>query len=155
MRALASLAFLASCAIAQEPPLFQTGVALVHVDAEVAAPDGRILTGFTRDDFRVFDNGKEQRVVHFSAGDEPLDLIILFDISGSMRPKVRDVAAAAREGVQELRPGDRVSVMVFNSRTSVVSSFTEDLEAVQRTIQQDVLNTRFGGAALMEHVGGV
>jgi len=86
---LASLAFLASCGIAQEPPLFQTGVALVHVDAEVAAPDGRILTGFTRDDFRVFDNGKEQRVVHFSAGDEPLDLIILFDISGSMRPKVR------------------------------------------------------------------
>ena len=32
-----------------------------------------------------------------------------------MRPKVQEVAAAAREGVQELRPGDRVSVMVFNT----------------------------------------
>ena len=148
MRAIPVL--LLASAFAQEPPLFRAKVALVRVDAEVTTPDGRILTGFAKDDFRVFDDRKEQPIVHFSAGDEPLDLIILFDVSGSMRPKVQEVAAAAREGVQELRTGDRVSVMVFNSRSTVISAFTEDLEAVQRTIQQDVLNTRFGGATFIQ-----
>jgi VWFA-related protein len=149
MRAIA-LFLAALSALAQEPPLFKSSVALVHLDAEVTAPDGRILTGFTKPDFRVFDEGKEQPIVHFSAGEDPLDLILLFDISGSMRPKVQEVAAAAKEGVQELRQGDRVSVMVFNSRSTVLSPFTEDLEAVQRTIQQDVLNTRFGGATFIQ-----
>ena len=150
MRAIPILLLAAVSALAQEPPTFQTSVALVHVDAEVTAADGRILAGFTKDDFRVFDDGKEQPIIHFSAGEDPLDLILLFDISGSMRPKVQEVAAAAREGVQELRPGDRVSVMVFNSRSRVVSPFTEDLEAVQRTIQQDVLSIRFGGATFIQ-----
>jgi VWFA-related protein len=149
MRAIA-LFLAALSALAQEPPVFKSSVALVHLDAEVTAPDGRILTGFTQQDFRVFDEGKEQPIVHFSAGEDPLDLILLFDVSGSMRPKVQEVAAAAREGVQELRQGDRVSVMVFNSRTTILSPFTEDLQAVQRTIQQEVLNTNFGGATFIQ-----
>jgi VWFA-related protein len=149
MRTAFSLLF-ASLAFGQGSPTFQAGVSLVHIDAEVAAQDGRILDGFTKDDFRIFDNGKEQRILNLSAGDEALDLILLFDVSGSMRPKVAQVAAAAREGVGELRPGDRVAVMVFNTRTRVVAPFTEDLEAVQGSIQRDVMSLRFGGGTFIQ-----
>ena len=83
-------------------------------------------------------------------GKKPLDLILLFDVSGSMRPKVQEVAAAAREGVQELRRGDRVAIMVFNNRARLVMRFTDDLEAVQRSIQQDVLGLRFGGGTFIQ-----
>src|SRR5215831_15855216 len=72
-------------AFSQESPTFRTGVALVQVDAEVTAADGRTLTGFHKEDFRVFDEGAEQPIVQFSWAEEPLDLILLFDISGSMR----------------------------------------------------------------------
>jgi VWFA-related protein len=89
--------------------------------------------------------------VQFSWDEEPLDLILLFDVSGSMRPKVQQVAAAARQGVEELRRGDRVAVMVFNTHTRMVMSFTEDLEAVQRSIQQDVLALRFGGGTYIQN----
>jgi VWFA-related protein len=142
---------LAVCAaFCQEPPTFRTGVALVQVEAEITAADGRLLTGFTKDDFRILDDGVEQPIVQFAWDEEPLDLILLFDISGSMRPKVQEVASAAREGVQELRTGDRVAVMVFNTRSRMVSEFTEDLEAVQRTIQQDVLALKFGGGTYIQ-----
>jgi VWFA-related protein len=137
-------------ALAQEAPTFRAGVSLVHVDAAVTAADGRFLTGFTRDDFRVFDEGKPRAIVQFSGGDESLDLILLFDVSGSMRPKVAEVAAAARQGVAELRPGDRVAIMVFNTRTRVILPFTEDLEAVQRGIQEDVLSLRFDGGTFIQ-----
>jgi len=135
---------------AQESPTFRAAVALVHIDAEVTDRESRILAGLTRDDFRVFDEGKEQQITDFSSDLEPLDLILLFDVSGSMRVVVQKVAVAAREGLTELRPGDRVSVMVFNTRSRVVSRFTEDLDAVRRTIQEDVVGLRFGGGTLIQ-----
>jgi len=127
--------FLAAiCACAQEGVVFQADVSLVQVDAQVATADGRIIGGLTKDDFRVLDQGKEQNILHFSNGEENLDLILLFDISDSMRPVVQAVSQAARDGLQELRRGDRVAVMVFNTRTQVLAPFTEDLGAVERTV---------------------
>jgi VWFA-related protein len=135
---------------AQNRATFHVGVSLVHVDAEVTAADGRILDHLTKDDFRVFDEGKPQKIVQFSEGEEPLDLILLFDISGSMRPKVAEVAAAARQGIRELRPGDRVCVMTFNTRSRVLAPFTEDLDAVQHTIQEDLMRLDFDGGTFIQ-----
>jgi VWFA-related protein len=121
-----------------------------HVDAEVLGPDGRILTGFHKEDFRVFYERKEQPILQFAAEEQPLDLILLFDIGGSMRGVVQEVADAARQGLHQLRPGDRVCVMVFNSRSREVAPFTEDLDAVDRTIRDDVLGLDFGGGTLIQ-----
>ena len=141
--------FFAAMTAAQPASVFRADVSLVHVDAEVIAADGRILKGFSKEDFRVFDQGVPQ-LVHFSVEEQPLDLILLFDISGSMRPVVEQVAGAARRGLRELRPGDRVSVMVFNARSRVVLPFSEDLDSVERSVQQDVLGLRFGGGTLIQ-----
>ena len=150
MRLIVALVIAAACAAAQDDPIFRVNVALVHVDVAVTAADGRILTGFTRGDFRVFDQGKEQALVNFAAEEQPLDLILLFDVSGSMRAVVERVAASARQAFRELREGDRVSVMVFNSRSSVVAPFTEDLDAVDRSIREDVLARKFGGGTRIQ-----
>lgn len=85
MRPIVAIVCAATLAYAQDTVTFRTGVSLVHVDAEVLAEDGHILTGFHREDFRVFDERKEQPILQFAAEEQPLDLILLFDISGSMR----------------------------------------------------------------------
>ena len=112
--------------------------------------NGRILTGFTKDDFRVLDEGKPQPIAQFSAGEQALDLILLFDISGSMRVVVSAVASASRQALQELRSGDRVCVMVFNSKPREIAPFTSDLDAVRKTLEDDVLKLRFGGGTLIQ-----
>lgn len=146
------LALLSCCLLsrAQDEVTFRAGVSLVHVDAEVTTADGRLLSGFTKADFRVLDQGRVQTIVNFSAEEQPLDLILLFDVSGSMRPVVGEVAAAAHQGLQELRPGDRVCVMVFNSRTWELAPFTEDLDAVARTLEDDLMRQPFGGGTLIQ-----
>ncbi len=144
------LALLAVMAAAQETPAFHAAVSLVHVDAEVASRDGRIINGLRQDDFRVFDEGVEQPILHFSEGEEALDLILLFDISGSMRSWTQGVADAAREGVRALREGDRVGIMAFNSRCFTVAPFTTDLSAVERSIRQRILSLRFGGRTFVQ-----
>ncbi len=150
MRVPFLLLFAAALGFAQKDPVFRTEVALVHVDAEVTAADGRILTGLTKDDFRILDEHKEQPILHFAAEEEPLDLILLFDVSGSMRAVVQAVSEAARQGLEELRNGDRVCVMVFNTRSRVVAPFTDDLNEVERTIRHDILATPFGGGTFIQ-----
>ncbi len=145
------LAILACCLASQAQDVtFHAGVSLVHVDTEVTSSDGRLLTGLSRADFRVLDEGKPQPIVNFSAGEQPLDLILLFDVSGSMRAVVSAVAGAARQGLQELRPGDRVCVMAFNSRSWELAPFTEDLDAVAHTLQDTLTRQRFGGGTLIQ-----
>lgn len=140
----AAICLLAVLCLAQDPSEFRTGVSLVHVDAEVLDSTGP-LSGLHKEDFFVTDNRAPQHVLYFSQDVEPLDLILLFDISGSMRPKLEKVTASSRRALAELSPGDRVAVMTFHTRTTLVSPFTDDLNAVAKTINDDVLGGRFGG----------
>jgi len=119
---------------AQEPPVFEARVSQVHVDAEVLTEAGQVVTGLTMDDFRVFDEGSQQRIVACRTDEEPLDVILLIDTSGSMRLAPQKLGAAAHQALAELKRGDRVAVMRFDTATTLVSPFTEDLDATEQTI---------------------
>jgi VWFA-related protein len=148
----ALVAFLCIIAAAQSPPTFTAGVSLVHVDVGVTGTNDRILTGLSQDDFRVLDEGQEQVITVFLAEEQPLDLILLFDISASMRDHVAGIASAAREAFHELRKGDRVSVMTFTSTAAIVLPFTTDLKSVEHSIQ-GILDHRFrGGTQIREGI---
>jgi hypothetical protein len=138
---------LAFAAVAQEP-VFRSGVTLVRVDAEALDAGGVTLTGLKKEDFRIFEEGVEQPVVSFSFEVEPLDLILLFDLSGSMRGKLLQVVRAVELGFHELKPGDRVCVMAFHSGGSEdVVPFTDDLETLNQSVFLKVPGLRFGGGS--------
>lgn len=152
MRLALFLIFAAFGLLAQDAASFRSDISLVHVDLEVTDGD-RILTGFHREDFVALDNGQPQTVLYFAQDEEPLDVILLFDISASMRPNVARVAASAQAAFSELRKGDRIAVLTFQSRSRIVAPFSEDLASVQRTIEQDVVQGKFrGGTRLLAGV---
>lgn len=133
----------------QDAPLFKSKVALVRVDAEVT--DGtRTLDGLKQEDFRIFDKGSPVEIQHFSQDEEPLDIILLFDISGSMRPNIEKVAAAAKQALGELRAGDRVAVWTFNRRSSVLAPLSDDMKAIETTLTYLLPNMPFGGGTLIQ-----
>jgi VWFA-related protein len=152
VRILASIAAGALACLAQDTALFRTDISLVRVDAEVT--DGtQLLAGLHKEDFLIKDNGQPQPILYFSQDVLPLDLILLFDISGSMRPNVQKAAVTARVALAELHAGDRVAVMTFHSRSQIVATFTDDLDAVERTINVEVLAGKFkGGTRLLAGV---
>jgi len=142
---------IAGLAVAQDHGVFKTGVSLVHVDAEVT--DGmRLLTGFHKEDFRVLDNGTPQTILFLSQEETPLDLILLFDISGSMNPKLEKIASSAHAALAQLSQDDRVAVMVFSSRSTIVAPFTGDMQAVEQTINEKVLGKAEGGTHILRAV---
>ncbi len=132
----------------QTAPSFRSEVSLVHIDAEVI--DGaRVLDGFTQGDFRVLDNKAPQTITHFGQSEAPLDVILLFDISGSMSPNVEKISASADLAFSALKPGDRVALMVFNTRARVLAPFTSDLALAARAIHDKVLSLKFGGGTFI------
>lgn len=133
-----------SLAAQEETPTFKAGVSLVRVDADVAEGP-RPVMGLTRDSFHVFDNGVPRELSAVTQESVPLDLILLFDVSASMKPGIRQVSAGAREALGQLRKGDRVSVMVFTTRLDAMLDFTDDLKMVEDSLREDVLSQRFLG----------
>src|SRR6201999_3308566 len=138
------LALLAYAARAQDETVFRTEIALVKVDAQVAGKNG-VIDGLRREDFVVLDNGQRQTIRYFSQEEEPLDLVLLFDISESMGPSIQKVASSARLAMSELRSGDRVAVMSFNTNVWTEAPFTTDLDALAARLVQRIRSTRFSG----------
>jgi hypothetical protein len=134
----------------QNDPVFRSGVSLVRVDAEAVDPSGRVVPGLTKDDFRVLDEGTAQALVNFSFDEEPLDLILLFDTSGSMHGKLLNVVRATELGFNELHKSDRVCVRAFSGVSTEVLPFTSSLQEVNVAILTQVLTLKFGGASRME-----
>ena len=93
------LLFSQGCMLAQELdiPVFRSNAAFISVDAQVLSR-GNPVSGLKQQDFLVWDNGQRQAITSFGADDQPLDVMLLLDISGSMIPieqKVKSIAAEA------------------------------------------------------------
>jgi VWFA-related protein len=130
-------------ALGAQDVLVRTGVALVRVDAQVNGGSGGV-NGLSKEDFEVRDNGELQHVLYASQEEQPLDLLLLFDNSGSMLPAMRRLAASAHTALQELRKGDRVAVANFNADAWIIGDFSDDLDAVEKTVSR-VVDLRYGG----------
>jgi VWFA-related protein len=146
-----ALAVVLPC-LGQETPLFRAGIHLVRVDVEVAR-DGQIIEGLKAADFAIKDNGEPQPLAHFGFGEEPLDVMLLIDISGSMAPSVEKVGRASRRAFAELREGDRVGVMVFYNDTRMVQPLTADLTLAEVALTETVPAMRLRGGT--DILGGI
>src|SRR5215471_8734284 len=97
---------------AQSPrPRFGTELNLVVVDTQVTF-GGNIAKGLTKEDFAIFEDGKPQPIVYCGADEVPVDVLVLLDVSGSMRPEAQAVADRAQQALAYLRQGDRAALMV-------------------------------------------
>jgi VWFA-related protein len=137
---------LAMAALAQDP-VFHTEVSLVRVDAQVTH-SGEIIDGLRKDDFVITDNGKPQPILYCTQDEEQLDLLLLFDTSGSMLPSMRRLATAAHTALSELRKGDRVAVANFNTAASLIAPLNDNLEEAAEAVGR-IVDVRFGGGTFI------
>jgi VWFA-related protein len=133
----------AAAVLAAQDVIFRTGVSLVRVDAQVTGSAGGV-NGLTKEDFEIRDNGELQPILYCSQDEQPLDILLLFDNSGSMLPAMRRLAASAHTALSELRKGDRVAVANFNADAWLMGDFNDDLDQVERTVGR-VVDLHFGG----------
>jgi VWFA-related protein len=106
--------------------VFKSGVDLVMVQATVKDHDGRLVSGLGVDDFRIFEDGIEQRVLQFTGERVPVSLGIAVDVSDSMfGVRIADARRAIDRFVLSLlEEGDEAFLLVFNHAPLVRGQWT-------------------------------
>lgn len=115
---------------------------LVNLNVRVLTPDLKVPDGLklTKDDFTVTENGTEQEIAFFSNTEQPFDLVLLLDFSGSTVEKRGLIKKAAQRFVELARPVDRVAVIAFATDIKVISELTNDKTALNQKIDDIELN---------------
>lgn len=109
----------------EEPATFRTGVASVRVDAQVFEGT-RAVAGLTKADFLLYDNNAAQSISYFEQEREPVTLLLVLDVSGSMTHYLEQMAAASRAAMKNLKAGDQVGILVFSRNSRLATGFTAD-----------------------------
>lgn len=106
----------------ENPDLYRIAtddVDLVALDVAVIDRRGAFVSGLSRDNFAVIENGRPQPITVFHDEDLPVTVGLIVDSSGSMRPKRSETVAAATKLVEASNPADEVFVVNFNEKASL------------------------------------
>jgi Ca-activated chloride channel family protein len=106
---------------------FRSGVETVHVTVTVTDANGRLITGLTKEDFQVYEDGEARPVTQFSDQRVPVSLGVLLDVSDSMLGQPIDDARAALDRFvgDLLEPGDEAFVASFNHSPRIVKLWNQ------------------------------
>ena len=114
----------------QQPPVFRGRADVVRVFVTVTDRDGRLVTTLTQDLFEVRDEGKPQPIVLFDNSPQPIRLVVMLDVSGSMEGNLPLLRQASSELFSRLRPDDGARVGTFGDEVAISETFTRDATAL-------------------------
>ena len=122
---------------------------LVTMPVSVLDRDGRFISGLQQKDFKIFEDGVEQKLDYFQSVEQPFTVVLLIDVSPSTQFRIEEIQNAAITFVNQLRPSDKVSVVAFDQRVTVMCQITNDRRILHGAIRQ----AQFGdGTSLYEAV---
>ncbi len=107
---------------------------LVLIPVTVTDPYNRFVTGLDKDNFKIFEDKKEQEIVQFSSEDAPLSIGVVFDCSGSMGAKLEKSRLAVTQFFHTANPEDEFFLVQFNDTANLVEPFTHNLEEIQNRL---------------------
>jgi Ca-activated chloride channel family protein len=119
---------------ASTQPILRANVDLVLVNVTVLDQAGRGVTGLKPTDFAVLDDKNPQILRYLSGVDEPVSLVVVLDVSGSMAAKIQEARRAFTELVDTSNPQDDFGLIVVRDRPRVALSFEDPASTIQGTV---------------------
>lgn len=117
---------------------------IVSVTCIVATNDGSPVPGLTRADFRVYDDGVEQRISYFDASTEPASVAIVIDASPSVLRDSDEMKSAADGLIDALAPFDQAAIVDFAAHTYLQLPFSDVRELMRRAVARINVRELFG-----------
>src|SRR5262245_10341010 len=115
-------------------------VDLVIFNVTVLGDDGRPVTGLTAANFRVYEDGREEKIKIFQPEDTPATVGLVIDNSGSMTNKRRDVVNAALAFINASHPDDEMFIVNFNRKAWLAlppgTNFTTNRPELRATLAE-------------------
>jgi len=103
--------------LSQADFLVDANLVVLHVT--VTDNQGRPVRDLEKANFHIYEDGLPQNLTLFRHEDTPVAVGLVVDNSGSMRPKLRDIIAAATAFARSSNPEDQMFVVNFNEHVSL------------------------------------
>ncbi|MGC1414440.1 MAG: VWA domain-containing protein [Candidatus Acidiferrum sp.] len=127
--------------VQQAPPDAQAklkfGVSLVNMPVTVRNDRGGMVHNLEASDFRITDNGIEQKIAHFDLGGDPVSVVILIETSSriaSLVPALRKTGILFTQTV--MGPTGEGAVVGFDDAIDKLQDFTTNANSIENTVSQ-------------------
>lgn len=109
---------------------------LMRLNASVTDRHGRAIGGMKAVDFTVYENGTERPVTNVVPTQEPFNLVLLLDVSGSVEERIDFIRKAARDFLNTASPQDRISIISFRDDIQLISDFTTNRRLLSKKLDE-------------------
>lgn len=123
----------------------------VSVSIIVSDREGHYIPGLKKEDFSLYQGGVKQEITSLDTYDEPLNVALLLDTSGSTEDVVKRIKSAARDFVKLLNPQDKCLLATFDNQVKILNSFTSDPSTLKKSIGK-IKSAPLGGTLLYNAV---
>ena len=124
---------------------------LVNLNVSATDRAGRAIPDLTKDDFTVYEDGMPQPISFFSPQQSPFNLVLLIDLSGSMRDEIDLVRDTALHFLEVISSLDSVAVVTFTTDVVIASHLTKDRDDLRDSIE--FMLAPAGGTAFYDALG--
>lgn len=126
---------------ARQTPVFRGATDVVPLFATVRGADGHLVTGLTKADFQLFDNGRPVPIDVFSRDVQPLALSVLVDVSGGFidHTVFANLRASINGLIDVLDATDRMRMGTFAFREiGMAAELTVDKAVLRRVVAEEL-----------------
>ncbi|HWS52724.1 MAG TPA: VWA domain-containing protein, partial [Pyrinomonadaceae bacterium] len=125
---------------------------LVNLQVRVVDRNNRPVDNVRDEEFRVFENGVQQKIEFVTREEVPISYGLVVDNSGSLRSQINQVIEAGKSIVESNKPGDETFVVRFVSsdEIKIMQDFTPDKQSVSDAL--DDMYVEGGQTAIIDAV---
>ena len=123
---------------AAAPGQYVTTIApqMMRIHANVTDRNGRAIGDLKTSDFTILENGSERKVMSVAPANEPFNLVLLLDVSGSVEERLDFIRKAARDFLRTASPQDRIAIISFRDDIQIISDFSTDRRLLSRKLDE-------------------
>lgn len=108
----------------------------VLLPVTVRDSQGGLVLGLKGEDFRIFEDGREQPLTDLELRQVPVDVILMVDASSSVAGNLEDFRRAVEEFTERLAPEDRISLIKFDDRVELLQDWTQSRVQLRRSLRR-------------------
>lgn len=105
-------------------------VPLVNLDVAVTTKDGQFIPGLHKDNFKILEDGVEQKVTNFNQSEAPITAVLLIEFASTNYNYMYDALNASYTFASGLKKEDWVAVVSYDMKPQILVDFTQDKRAI-------------------------
>jgi len=111
-------------------------VPLVNLDVLVTTKNGQTIPGLKKENFKVLEDGVEQKISTFNQAEAPITAVLLVEFASTNYYFMVDALNASYAFANTLKKDDWVAVISYDMKPHILADFTQDKGSVYAALNQ-------------------